>query len=149
MRRTILHIRELLPRGWTMSRIPGARVIRALLLSFTAGAIACDTNEPAATGLPDRLAEAAMSPSVIAEGREIFRFDTFGNETFWSDTAALHVKVNNLTPLQALGVGLKVDMDALPAAVIQQIKDGDVDLNDPAVTRLLLSIDAVVGVKGQ
>ena len=105
-----------------------ARVIRALLPSCLAGAIACDTNEPAATGLPDRLAEAAMNPSAIAEGRDIFRFDTFGNETFWSDTAALHVKINALRPIDALNVGLKIDGDALPAALRQQLKNGEVDL---------------------
>ena len=90
-----------------------------------------------------------MSPSVVAQGRQIFRFDTFGNETFWSDTAALHVKVNELSPQTALLTGLKVDVDALPAAVVQQLRNGEVNLADPAVTRLLLSVDAVVGVKGQ
>ena len=117
------------------------------LLSLAA---ACGTEEKS-TGLTEAsLTPAAnMSPSVVAEGRQIFRFDTFGNETFWSDTAALHVKVNNLSPQDALLTGLKVDVDALPAAVVQQLRDGDVNLADPAVTRLLLSVDAVVGVKGQ
>ena len=90
-----------------------------------------------------------LSPSLVAQGRQIFRFDTFGNETFWSDTAALHVKVNDLSPQDALLTGLKVDVDALPAAVIQQLRNNAVNLADPAVTRLLLSVDAVVGVKGQ
>jgi cytochrome c5 len=135
-----------------MPGIHGARVIQAFLLSFTAGAIACDTNEPAATGLPDRLADAAMSPSMIAEGRNVFRFDTFGNETFWSDTAALHVKVNALRPIDALNVGLKIDGDALPAALRQQLVNGEVDLTSPAspaVTVALIGLNAVVGVKGQ
>ena len=113
-------------------------------------AAACGTDEKS-TGLTGAslTPAAAMSPSVVAQGRQIFRFDTFGNETFWSDTAALHVKVNNLSPQDALLTGLKVDVDALPAAVVQQLRDGDVNLADPAVTRLLLSVDAVVGVKGQ
>ena len=113
-------------------------------------AAACGTDDES-TGLTEAKLTAAanMSPSIVAEGRQIFRFDTFGNETFWSDTAALHVKVNDLSPQAALLTGLKVDVDALPAAVVQQLRDGDVDLTDPAVTRLLLSVDAVVGVKGQ
>jgi cytochrome c553 len=131
-----------------MATKPGERVKRALLLSFIAGTVACDTN-PAATGLLDRQADAAMNPSVVAQGREIFRFDTFGNETFWSDTAALHVKINALRPIDALGVGLKIDGDALPAALRQQLVNGDVDLTSPAVTVALISLDAVVGVKGQ
>jgi mono/diheme cytochrome c family protein len=131
-----------------MATIPAARV-RTFLLSFIAGAIACDTKEPAVTGLPDRLAEAAMNPSVVAEGRDIFRFDTFGNETFWSDTAALHVKINALKPMDAILAGLKIDADALPATLRQQLMNGDVDLTNPAVTVALIGLNAVVGVKGQ
>jgi cytochrome c553 len=90
-----------------------------------------------------------MSPAVIANGKQIFRFDTFGNETFWSDTAALHEKVNLLSPLDALTVGLKVDFDALPAAVQQALLAGQVDLTDPATTAVLLQHDAVLGVKAE
>ena len=80
------------------------------LLSFAA---ACGADEES-TGLTGTslTPDASMSPSVVAEGRRIFRFDTFGNETFWSDTAALHVKVNGLSPQAALLTGLKVDVDA-------------------------------------
>lgn len=104
-----------------------------------------------ATG-PDEPApapEASMSPAVIADGKQIFRFDTFGNETFWSDTAALHEKVNLLSPQDALMVGLKVDFDALPAAVQQALLAGQVDLTDPATTAVLLQHDAVLGVMAQ
>jgi hypothetical protein len=45
-------------------------------------------------------------------------------------------------------VGLKVDADAVPDAVKQQIKDGKVNLDDPATTLALLKLDAVLGVKG-
>jgi cytochrome c553 len=90
-----------------------------------------------------------MSPAVIADGKQIFRFDTFGNETFWSDTAALHEKVNLLSPQDALAVGLKVDFDALPAVVQQAIVDGQVDLTSPATTAVLLQHNAVLGVMAQ
>jgi hypothetical protein len=115
-----------------------------LLLSAT-----CSTNDRT-TGLTgaDTAVAANFSPSQIASGRDIFRFDTFGNETFWSDSAGMHEKINDLTPQQALDAGLKVDVDKLPAATVDQLKAGLVPLDDPAVTRLLISLDAVVGVKG-
>jgi hypothetical protein len=125
-------------------------IIVALVLT------ACDPSEPAATGVTDSRLDAsrldgpaAMNPSLVADGRQIFRFDTFGNETFWSDTAALHVKVNALRPIDALNAGLKIDGDALPAALRQQLRDGLVNLNDPAITVALIGLDAVLGVKGQ
>jgi hypothetical protein len=47
-----------------------------------------------------------------------------------------------------LSVGLKVDADALPAALVAALKAGKVDLKDPAVTVELLRLNAVVGVQG-
>ena len=89
------------------------------------------------------------SPDRIAEGQRVFRFDTFGDEQFWSDTARMHEVVQkSVSPTTALKVGLKVDADAIPADVAQAIKDGKVDLNSPATTVTLLKLDAVVGLKG-
>ncbi len=51
-------------------------------------------------------------------------------------------------PVTALSVGLKVDAEALPPAVVDGIKSGTVDLTSPATTVALLKLDAVVGVKG-
>jgi hypothetical protein len=121
-----------------------------MAMILMSGAAAC-ASEDQATGLSGMEAAVAanMSPALVAQGRQIFRFDTFGNETFWSDTAALHEKVNILRPLDALGVGLKIDADALPAALQQQLIDDAVDLTDPAVTVALLGLNAVVGVVGQ
>ena len=96
--------------------------------------------------------------SMIAEGRRIFRFDTFGDEQFWGDTLRLHQAIEGarfggtgpgLTPKQALGLGLKVDVSALPPALVQRLKKGRVDLNDVAVTLALLRQDAVLGVRGR
>ena len=87
--------------------------------------------------------------TLIAQGQEIFRFDTFGNETFWSDTLRLHEAIGaSLDPTTALGVGLKVDVDALPPEVVQGITDGTISLTDPATTVALLKLNAVVGVQG-
>ena len=85
---------------------------------------------------------------MMREGRRIFRYDTFGDEDFWGGTLRLHEAVATLSPLQALGVGLKVDLEALPQEVVAALVEGAVDLNDPAVTATLLKVNAVVGVKG-
>jgi mono/diheme cytochrome c family protein len=51
---------------------------------------------------------------IVAEGKRIFRFDTFGDEQFWTDKARLHEVIEQqLQPLEALGLGLKVDLDNL------------------------------------
>ena len=95
------------------------------------------------------------SKSLVAQGKEIFRFDDFGDKDFWS--GLLHIDkaiagVNNggfgtgVSPLAALAIGLKVDVDALPAEVRAGITSGAINLNDPATTIALLKLNAVVGV---
>ena len=84
-----------------------------------------------------------------SKGRAIFRFDTFGDEQLWTTQLRMHEVIQGVDPTTALGVGLKVDVDALPAEVIAALRADAVDLTDPAVTRLLLQHDAVVGVKGR
>lgn len=95
--------------------------------------------------------------ALVREGRQIFRFDTFGDEDFWGDALGLHEALEGakfggvgpgVSPATALAVGLKVDQDALPPGLVQQIKAGKVDLNDPAVTLALLKLNAVLGVTG-
>jgi hypothetical protein len=82
------------------------------------------------------------------EGQDTFRNDTFGDEDFWGGTLRLHEAIAGVTPRMALGVGLKVDADALPRGVKKALRRGQVDLDDPATTLALLRADAVVGVKG-
>jgi mono/diheme cytochrome c family protein len=90
-----------------------------------------------------------LSPQNLAAGQQIFRFDTFGDEQFWTDTARMHEVIQkSVSPATALSVGLKVDADAIPPAVAAAIKAGKVDLNDPATTVTLLKLNAVVGLKG-
>lgn len=90
----------------------------------------------------------ANAQLLIAEGRDIFRFDTFGDQAFWGDQLHLQQSINGLTPRTALALGLKVDSDALPQSTIEAIKHGKVNLDDPAVTRALIKQKAVVGVVG-
>ncbi len=82
------------------------------------------------------------------DGRAIFRFDTFGDEQLWSDVLRMHEVIPTVDPATALAVGLKVDVNALPDEVVAALRDGDVDLTNPAVTVELLRLNAVVGVKG-
>jgi len=131
-----------------MFAAPRACLGRSITATLICIVSACSTDERT-TGLAGNNVELAFSPAVISQGRQTFRFDTFGNETFWSDSAALHLKINELTPQAALLAGLKIDADALPASLRQQLIDGDVDLTSPAVTVALFGLDAVVGVVGQ
>src|SRR3954451_12025017 len=80
----------------------------------------------------------------LAQGKETFRFDTFGDETFWTDTLRIHEVITaGVSPATALSVGLKVDADALPPGTLETA-----DLNSPATTVALLKLNAVVGLKG-
>lgn len=84
------------------------------------------------------------TPEKPSGGKEIFRFDTFGNEGFWTDTLRLHeVIAKAVDPTTALSVGLKVDAEALPPGLLQSA-----DLKNPATTVALIKLNAVVGVKG-
>jgi mono/diheme cytochrome c family protein len=88
-------------------------------------------------------------PGSVADGKSIFRFDTFGDETFWTDTLRMHEVIRtSVSPKTALSVGLKVDADALPEAVKAGIQDGSISLDAPATTVALLKLGAVVGVVG-
>jgi len=92
---------------------------------------------------------ATPDPAVVAEGKQIFRYDTFGDESKWTDTLRMHeVIAAAVDPLTALSVGLKVDAEALPPAVVNGIGDGSIDLASPDTTVALLELDAVVGLRG-
>lgn len=105
---------------------------------------------------PDTHAE-TNAMQLITQGRQIFRYDTYGDEAFWGDTLQLHQAIQGekfggvgpgVSPKTALALGLKVDMNALPATLVQQLKAGKVNLDDPATTLALIKLNAVVGVKG-
>jgi hypothetical protein len=94
---------------------------------------------------------------LFAQGKRIFRFDTFGDQAFWGGALQLHRAIEGrrlggvgpgLSPRGALGAGLKVDAQALPRSVIRALRRGRVDLDSPRTTLALLKLNAVVGVKG-
>ena len=100
----------------------------------------------------------AHARNMVAEGRQIFRFDTFGSEAFFGDALQLHKAIAGaknggvgpgVSPKTALAVGLKVDADALPENLKAQIRAGKVNLDDPATTLALLQLNAVVGLTGK
>jgi hypothetical protein len=102
-------------------------------------------------------AASSHAAQMLKQGKQIFRFDTFGSENFWGGKLNLHQAIQGqkfggvgpgVSPKKALELGLKVDMEAVPAAVANAIKAGKVDLEDPANTLLLLRANAVVGVTG-
>jgi mono/diheme cytochrome c family protein len=113
-----------------------------MLLGIGLGLMAaCGDDEPTGPRPPD--------PGLAAQGKDIFRFDTYGDESFWTDTLRIHdVITAAVDPTTALSVGLKVDAQALPAEVVQGIQDGSISLTDPATTVALLKLNAVVGLKG-
>jgi hypothetical protein len=95
--------------------------------------------------------------AMIEQGRHVFRYDTFGDEAFWGDTIKLHQAIagqklggvgSGVSPKTALAVGLKVDADALPPSLVEGIKKGKVNLDDPATTLALLKLNSVLGVTG-
>src|SRR2546421_1385462 len=106
-------------------------------------------------GRADEVESSALK--TLKNGRNIFRFDTFGDQAFWGDTLKLHQSIEGVdhggigpgvSPSTALAVGLKVDVDALPQSLKKKLAGGQVDLNDPANTLALLKLNAVVGVTG-
>jgi mono/diheme cytochrome c family protein len=126
-----------------MRLIGAASIVFVLAIAFAISGVA-----------PATQAEQSMSRSHHerdngqGDGQKIFRFDTFGDEQLWTDVLRMHEVIPMVAPATALAVGLKVDVDALPAAVIAALRAGEVDLTNPAVTVELLRLDAVVGVKG-
>ena len=113
------------------------RLVGAAAILFVQALAGATSSHPPASGAERKL-----------DGRAIFRFDTFGDEQLWTDVLRMHEVVQTLDPATALAVGLKVDVDALPATIIAALKAGQVDLKDPAVTLQLLRLNAVVGIKG-
>jgi mono/diheme cytochrome c family protein len=98
----------------------------------------------------DDISAPSLDPVLVTEGKDIFRFDTFGDEQYWTDTLRMHEVVGSaVSPKAALGVGLKVDVDALPQSIKDALAAGQVNLDDPAVTVALLKLNAVVGVQGK
>ena len=124
-----------------MRLIGAASVVFILALAFA-------TSAPATHAEPAVTTSGGEHATRHRDGQAIFRFDTFGDEQFWTDVLRMHEVLPSVDPATALAVGLKVDADALPADVVKALRAGRLDLKNPAVTIALLRLNAVVGVKG-
>ena len=134
------------------------RTRQALVVCAAVGAIAAvGPSSAQIAGKQFDAAADAHSKRLLADGKRIFRFDTFGSEDFWGGKLKLHRVIQGqrlggvgagVSPRQALDLGLKVDMEAVPKNVAAAIKAGKVDMNDPVNTLLLLKANAIVGVTG-
>ncbi len=150
-----------------MRNQPKTMVGAALLAAGAVGALAtpsCEQTGGAETVAAVEQATCMSADPVVQDatngiehGRQIFRFDTFGDEDFWGGALRLHEAIEGashggvgpgLGPSAVLGLGLKVDVDALSPEILSGIQGGVVDLGDPATTLVLLKRDAVIGVKG-
>ena len=129
---------------WLVQFTAKSVVVCSAVLAFTACTMQPPSNQPSgATVTGAGPASDDFSAANVAAGQRVFRFDTFGDEQFWTDTAKLNQVVEqNVDPTTALKVGLKVDADVLPPGILQQV-----DLKSPATTVALLKMNAVVGVQ--
>jgi hypothetical protein len=110
-----------------------------------------DAGQPTPPAGPtSQVPQLPLGPQLVASGQRTFRFDTFGDETFWTDTLKMNTVIEAaVDPITAASVGLKIDAAALPAAVVTGVIEGTIPLNDPQTTLALLNLNAVVGVKGK
>ena len=141
-------------------------VISVIILVISAGQLTqCKTTKVDKrttvdmSGDPDEFDDAIKenSKELFEKGQAVFRFETFGDEVFWTDQLQLHKVIadekhggirKGLSPKEALATGLKVDLAILPRFLRKKIKQGKF-LDDPWVTLQLLKINAVVGVVGK
>ncbi len=132
-------------------------VIVTVVVLFIAAMIVVSRSAPVGAESTKRNPVVENATQKVQQGEQIFRFDTFGDQAFWGDTLKLHQAIEGaklggvgpgVSPKTALAVGLKVDVDAFPSNLVQQIEHGKVNLNDPAVTLALLKLNAVVGLTG-
>lgn len=140
------------PRGHSQRIHQRVRALRKMAAFGTVSAAAVLVSACGSSGsMQDNSAAnaAAANAALVAQGKQIFRFDTFGDETKWTDQLGLHTTITAaIDPATALSVGLKVDADALPPAVVQGIQNGTISLTSPATTITLLKLNAVVGLQG-
>lgn len=128
-----------------------------LFAGFAVQGLSTAQNRQGSDGPMNQGTRAPRQDGNAKSGRDVFRFETFGNEGFWTDAVRLPAGVvaARVTPLQALKLGLQVDVDALDdatkKAVAAELKKDPTGqssalFNDPAVTVKLINANAVAGM---
>ncbi|HEV8251682.1 MAG TPA: hypothetical protein VGQ15_17055 [Gaiellaceae bacterium] len=140
-------LKKLLASSLALAGVAALLLLGGIVVNGTVSAVSSTSSDPGQ----------ANADNLFLEGRQVFRFETFGDEAVWGDVLGLHKAIEGsalggvgpgISPKQALALGLKVDASAIPADVAAAIKAGNVNLDDPAVTVQLLRLNAVVGVQG-
>ncbi len=133
----------------------------AVVLALTACSDSSDniSMAPPAPAPPAPAPEPEPEPDTVSVGMEVFRFETFGNQGFWTDAMRLPQGIAGagVTPLDALALGLSVNVEALSSGTAEALLDAldqieagtaanETVLGDPAVTLALINEGAVIGV---
>lgn len=120
-----------------------------------------DTTAAAATDTTQTPADTTNAGTTGAgtadAGRDVYRFETFGTEGFWTDAVRMPqgMKAAKLTVLDALNAGVSFDVDAIPAEIkaaltTELATDRSAakapTLNDPATMDALVKANAVIGM---
>src|SRR5688500_19932071 len=107
----------------------------ALVLALGSAATLRTSASPLLQGSPLSITHQAeqdgTSRGKPVSGQTIFRFDTFNDEQLWTNVLRMHEAIPSVNPVTALSVSLKVDVDALPPALIAALQAGQADLTDP------------------
>lgn len=151
----------------TLRGVAGARALVLLcVLATLFTSYACSGQREAPAGKADARPSdgpvTTQNPKPHARGnatagRDVYRFETFGNEGFWTDAMRLPKGMMDakFTPKQALEAGLQVDAEAIDPAMRKKMEaelKTDLSpqnapmLNDPRTTIALINANAVVGV---
>jgi hypothetical protein len=132
-----------LKRGENMRKMRSRSIIRAAVTaSLLALLAACGDG-----------GTAVDNSAQVSAGKTVFLDETFGNEKFFGETLGLHRVLNNVSPQDAVALGVQVDLNRVPADIVAVMTGSDLAakdaaLSDPAVTRKLIKAGAVIGVKG-
>lgn len=148
------------PRRTVTSRaLPAFYVAPALLLgaALVGPNLLAAPGEKMADGPADIKKPAPIRKGNVASGRDVFRYETFGDEGFWTDAARMPqgMKAAKITPVDALKAGVSVDAERIPvglrAALAKELKT-DLSpakaplLNSPATTDKLIKANAIIGL---
>ena len=142
---------------------PAEVAVLAIALMFSAAAVAAPQHGKPMTsganrdGPTDQGAVMDRQDGDVRLGQQVFRFETFGDEGFWTDAVRLPagIAAAKVTPMQALELGLQIDVDAIDAGTQRQLAEQlrkdpsgrtSAILNDPAVTMALVKANAVIGM---